>query len=200
MLSEPIAGQRVNNGSTVAHGTDEGLLVTFYKKAVKNEHESANAGRPIFRDVDFCRIVTPGDAQNVWDQPVRARDKERFAARWDAYQKGQVVSQDGTPLEAWTRMTPAKIAAYKSSNVATVEGVANISDSNGSHMPMDWMDDRLAARAYLQAAQDSAVVQKLATESAAKDAEIARLTAALAELGGKVDALMSESKPRKGKE
>lgn len=199
MLTDPIAGQRVSNGSPVAHGTDDGLFVTFYKKAVRSEAESEKAGRPIFHDVDFVKIITPGDALNVFDQPARPRDKERFARQWAAYQAGQEQSQDGTPLEMWPRMTPSKIAAYKASRVSTVEAVANIADSNGSHMPMDWMDDRLAARAYLQAAEDSAVVQKLATDNAAKDAEIERLKANLADLGSKVDSLM-EAKPRKAKE
>jgi hypothetical protein len=198
MLSEPMAGQRVNNAQTVAYGDDSGLFVTFYKKGVKNEAESTAQGRPMFRDVDFVKIITPGDALNIYDQPVKDVHKQRFARQWDAYQKGQTQAQDGTPLEMWPHMTPSKIMAYKSSNVFTVEAIAAIADSNGSHMPMDWMDDRIKARAYLQAAEDTAVVQKLAAENATKDAEIARLTANLADLGRKVDSLMNDA-PKKAK-
>ncbi len=154
MFAEPIAGQAPANGQAIVHGGDANLFVTFHTKGVKLEEQSEKAGRPIFKDVVFCRIITPGDAQNVWDQPVRESDKKRFRAQWEQFQAGMEQSQDGTPLEAWTRMTPSKILAYKSVHIGTVEQVASIADSNGTHMPMDWMDDRVAAQAYLRAAED----------------------------------------------
>lgn len=197
MLAEPIAGQHVANASTVVHGDDSGLHVTFRKVAVKNEIASTNAGRPIFRDVDYVRIITPGDALNIYDQPVKEQHKQRFARLWDAYQKGQEQAQDGTPLEAWPHMVPSKIAAYKFANVFTVEGIAAIADSNASHMPMDWRDDQVKARAYLQAAEDSSFAQRLAADNKAKDEQIAALTANLADLAAKVEALAKPEKKAK---
>lgn len=198
MLSEPIAGQRVTNAQSVAHGDDSGLLVTFHKVAQKNEAESLNAGRPIFRDVDFVKIITPGDSSNIYDQPAKPHHKERFPRQWEQYKRGEEQASDGTPLEAWPRMTPSKIAAYKFANVFTVEAVATIADANASHMPMDFMDDRVAARAYLLAAEDSAYAQRMAAENAAKDAEIAQLRATVADLGKRMDAI-ADAKSDKGK-
>lgn len=189
-LVEPIAGQTVVNGQTIMHGGDSGLFVTFYTKGVKLEEQSRQAGRPIYRDETFCKIITPGDALNVWDQRVRESDKIRFAKQWDMFQRGMEQAQDGTPLEQWTRMTPAKMMAYKAVHIGTVEQVAAIADSNGSHMPMDWQNDRIAAQAYLQAAQDSSVVQRQAEALAERDARIKLLEGNLADLGGKLDQLM----------
>lgn len=183
MFPEPIAGQKITaNVQTVVHGNDEGLLVTFYKKAVQNNFKSEKEGRPIFDDADFVRIVTPGDASNIFDQKVREDHKQRFARQWEAYKSGQEVSQSGTPLEAWVRMTPSKIMMYKFAGIATVEGVANAADSNAKYLPMDWHDDRLAARAYLQSAEDSSVVQRQAAELQQRDDEIANLKRQMEEL------------------
>lgn len=192
MLAEPIAGQEVSNGSTVLHGNDRGLIVTFYTRPVHLDAESKSAGRPIFKDRVFCKILTPGDSLSIWDQPARESDKQRFPMQWKAFENGMVIADDGTPLEAWTRMTPSKIASYKASGIRTVEQVSTIADSNGHAMPMDWQSDRVAAQAYLKAAEDSAFAQKMAEDNAAKDAEIARLRANLADLGSKVDQLMSD--------
>lgn len=190
-LAEPIAGQHVVNGQSVAHGGDSNLFVTFYTKGVKLEEQSRQAGRPMFTDKVFCRIITPGDSQNVWDQPVRESDKMRFTKQWDAFQRGMEQAQDGTPLEQWTRMTPSKVLAYKSVHVATVEQVASIADANGNNMPMDWMDDRIAARAYLQSAEDSSVVQRQAEQLAQRDEQIASQAAQIRDLGGKLDELLA---------
>lgn len=199
MLSEVLPAKDPVNGQRMAHGTDEGLHVTFYTKAEINNAESKKHGRPIAHDKVFCKIVTPGDALSVWDQPARDVDKERFPRQWEAFQRGQEMSEDGTPLEMWTRMTPSKVLAYKAANIFTVEAVANISDANSHAMPMDFASDRLAARAYLQAAEDSAVVQRQAEELAHQQAENERLKKQIADLGAKVDQLMgaSEKAPAK---
>ena len=41
---------------------DSRLAVKFYKRAVKLEHESNEAGRPIFKDYDFVRIMVAGNS------------------------------------------------------------------------------------------------------------------------------------------
>lgn len=191
MLADPIPHQIERNGQAVAHGGDNNLHVTFYTKAILLAEQSKQQGRPVTKEQVFCRILTPGDAQNIWDQPVRDSDKRRFPKHWEAFEQGREMAQDGTPLEMWPRMTASKVLAYKSVHINTVEGVAGTSDGNSSHLPMDWLEDRLAARAYLQAAADSSVVQRQAVELAERDAEIARLKANLADVGSKVDALLA---------
>lgn len=196
MLAQPLPGwENAANGQAIAHGSDAGLIVNFYRKGVHLVEESKRQGRPIFTDKVFCRILTPGDADNVWDQPVRDSDKMRFRPQWESFERGEEQAQTGTPLETWTRMTASKVLAYKSVHISTVEQVANIADANGRNMPMDWMDDRIAARAYLQAAEDSAIVQRQAQQLAERDAEIALLKGNIADLGGKLDQLLARIPP-----
>lgn len=191
MFADAIVPQNVKNGQALSHGGDDGLLVTFYTKGIHLEEQSKQAGRPVFKDVVFVRIVTPGDALNIFDQPAKPHHYTRFPKHWEAFQKGMEIADDGTPLQHWTRMTPSKVLAYASVHIKTVEQVANIGDANGGAMPMDWQQDRIAARAYLQAAADSSVVQRQAEQLAERDAEINLLKTNLATLGSQMEQLMA---------
>ncbi len=55
---------------------DSRLAVKFYKRAVQLEHESNEAGRPIFKDFDFVRIMVAGD--NLTEIDTFARDSHKL--------------------------------------------------------------------------------------------------------------------------
>ena len=82
---------------------DSRLAVKFYKRAVKQEYESMEAGRPIFKDVDFVRIMIPGDNLTEIDTYAQESHKQRFPKQWLQYQASQDSSSEihGTPVEQW---------------------------------------------------------------------------------------------------
>jgi len=68
---------------------DSRLAVKFYKRAVKLEHESNEAGRPIYKDFDFVRIMVAGDNLTEIDTYAQESHKQRFPRQWLQYQATQ---------------------------------------------------------------------------------------------------------------
>jgi hypothetical protein len=51
-------------------GADSRLQVRFYKRAVKQDQESLDAGRPIYKEFDFVHICVAGDTLTEIDTYV----------------------------------------------------------------------------------------------------------------------------------
>ena len=161
---------------------DEKLWVTFYKRAVKDEEASLAEGRAIFKEVDYIRIVTPGDKDNIPDRPVRDApeysDRRRFAKQFLAYQAQQKQEEvSGTPLAAWLA-NPAQVEELKYFGVHTVEQLAGLSDTHASKF-MGINALRQKARDFIAAAKDGAPMVALRAEVEKRDEEVAALKAAL---------------------
>lgn len=119
------------------------LGVEFFARAVENQAKSREAGRPIFEDKEFVRIVIPGDrlreivapAQDMHFVSHERRQMtyaERFAPAYAAFRDGREVSAVGTPLEEAPFLTPARVAELKAQKITTVEQLAGIADANVS--------------------------------------------------------------------
>jgi hypothetical protein len=191
------------------NGADSRLAVTFYKRSVKQEDESAIAGRPIFKDVDYVRISVPGDNLTEIDTFANDSHKQRFPRQWMHYQN-QTASQVpvvGTPIEEWTIISRSQAEELKGIKFRTVEDVANCSDQQlqriGMIAGMSPHSFREKAKAFINLAekvgdvnQREEELEKLRQENAAIKAES---DAKLAKQQAQIDALMAmmaEKKPK----
>ena len=194
-------------------GADSRLAVTFYKRSMKQDDESLAAGRPIFKEFDFVRIMVPGDALTEIDTYANESHKARFPRQWAHYQN-QVGTHEqviGTPIEEWTIISRSQADELKGIKFVTVESVANASDQQlqkiGMIAGMNPYSFRDKAKAFLNLAdkvgesnQREAEIEKLRQENAAIKMEA---DAKLAKQQEQIDALMAmmtEKKPRKKKE
>lgn len=160
---------------------DKKLYVNFYVRAVMSGFKSAQEGRPIFDEVDYIRIIIPGDKNSILDAPVDDQHKMRFEAQYSRFKKNQEQAVSGTPLEVWPQMTVGLVAELKAMNVHTVEQLADMHDQlaqkiMGSHAL------RAKAKAFLDAAAGEAVNTKMAMELEKRDGEIELLKQQMAEL------------------
>jgi hypothetical protein len=62
---------------------DERIPVQFRMDALKDDGASETAARPIYRDVEFIKIMNGKD--NVIDRPVRDTDKQRWPRAYAAW-------------------------------------------------------------------------------------------------------------------
>jgi hypothetical protein len=188
-------------GDQERYAGDSRLYVIFYRKAVQNGSKSLEAGRPIFDEMDFCKIQIPGDKHSNVDVKVTNEHKHRFPRQWAAYQQGLEQATSGTPLEAWPQMTVGTVANLKAVGITTVEQLAEMSDANASGM-MGNHDLRRRAKLFLEAAKGEAVNNKMAAELEKRDAQIAEMQAQLAALTAaanqkpEVAALKAAMKPK----
>ena len=155
----------------------ESCFAVFYTDAVHMGAESEAAGRPIYKDVPFVRIMVPGDNTNVIERKAKDEDKRRFPEAWAQYQRGESTGHSGTPLEQWPQITKAQVKEAKYLEVHTVEQLAALSDSQCQRLGMGYLELRTKAKAYLTAAADGAAVAQQAAEIERLRAEIADLKA-----------------------
>jgi hypothetical protein len=153
---------------------DSRLAVQFYKKSVKQDIASDEAGRPIFKEFDFVKIMIPGDNLTEIDTYAQESHKQRFPRQWAHYQNQVANHQDiiGTPLEQWPQVTRSQAEELRGLKFHTVESIADCSDQQlqriGMVAGMSPHNFREKAKQFLNLASESA-------EVSAREAELAKL-------------------------
>lgn len=162
---------------------ESGIFPRFYLFSKEDQAATLREGRPMFRDVEQVEIVIAGDKSTVLHQKVNDQHKQRWAAQYAAFKANQVQSVEGTPIEQWPLMTPAKVAELKSLKIFTVESLANLADAKIEVLGMGGRDLQSQAKAYLAKAKDTALEQKLAKENEGLRRDIEMLKQQIAALG-----------------
>jgi hypothetical protein len=193
-------------------GADARLAVQFYKKSVKQDIASDEAGRPIFKEFDFVRIMIPGDNLTEIDTYAQESHKQRFPRQWAHYQNQVVNHQDiiGTPLDQWPQITRSQADELRGLKFHTVESIADCSDQQlqriGMVAGMSPHNFRIKAKAFLNLANDSAEVAQRQAELEAlrqeNDKIKAETDAKLAAMQEQMSALLAavaENTPKKRK-
>lgn len=196
---ELAAANVVKRGSSleVVHGDDSGLIVQFYMESEHQPAKSREQGRPIFKDVPYLWIRFPGDRNREVKRRVDMRgvrgipDPERFPRQWALFQNQQEQVQEGTPLEEFAPLSRSIALNYKGLNIFTVENLAAVPDSALSGMGHGAREHRDQAKAWLEAAKDSAATTKLAQENKVLKDEIEALKQQFKDL--------SDDKPKRGR-
>jgi len=190
-------------------GADGRLAVVFYKRSVKQDDESAIAGRPIFKEFDFVRINVPGDSLNEIDTYANESHKARFPRQWAHYQNQTAGHEQivGTPIEEWTLISRSQADELKGIKFATVESVANASDLHlqriGMIAGMNPYSFRDKAKAFLNLAdqvgesnQREEELSKLRQENAAIKMEAEARALKQQQQIDALMAMMAEKKPK----
>ena len=158
-------------------GADARLAVQFYKKSLKQDMASDEAGRPIFKEFDFVRIMIPGDNLTEIDTYAQESHKQRFPRQWAHYQNQVANHEDivGTPLEQWPQITRSQAEELRGLKFHTVESIADCSDQQlqriGMVAGMSPHNFRLKAKSFLNLANNSAEVAQREAEMQALRAE-----------------------------
>ena len=190
-------------------GADENLYAEFYIKPVKQNFASEEAGRPIFADVVYVKIMTPSDQLTQIDTIAREDHKARFPRQWAYFQNKQAGMQQvvGTPVGEWPQLTASAAEELRALKFFTVELIANANDSQlqkiGMIAGMSPHSLRDKARAFLNLANDSAEEAKREAELQALRDENEKIKAEtdqkLAKMQEQMEALLAmavEKKPR----
>lgn len=168
--------------------------VEFFMRAVPDPKRSADLGRPVSKDVEYCRIRFPGDKHRLIEQPAHSLHRwdresgrhltyaEGFPEHYEAFKAGLQVVVDGTPLSEAPFLTEAQRADLRAFNVHTVEQLAGMGRSAMKKFGMDANELVAAAKAYLERASDAANATKLARENAALQDRIAQMETMMREM------------------
>ena len=176
---------------------DERLLVKFYFKPRQNPGKSKEAGRPIFEEREYISIMVPGNKDSIIERPVSDIERKRFPRHYHAFQQNKEQAPDGTPLSDWPGITRSQVEELKFAHVHTVEQLAEVSDVNAqSFMGIQKLKAR--AKLFIEAAEDNAITERLASELEERDATIAALQSQMGEMIAEMKELKQSVVPNSG--
>ena len=180
---------------------DDALLVKFFMDAALDSVASKDAGRPIFKDVEWIDIRIPGNRDNVVIRQARDKDKQRFPRHYAAFQQRTAGQEKivGTLLSAWPypAMTPARVKELDFHNIRTVEQLAGTNDSSGKNLP-GFHAMKQAAKAYLALAKEQAPITKMQSQIDSMQALINKQAAMIDKMAGEDEAPAPKKKAKKG--
>jgi hypothetical protein len=170
------------------------IVPEFYMANMKDEKASAEAGRPIHKEVEMCRIKFIGDNKKVIDEPADLRTtrdratnqwisyKEKFPEHYAAFKRNQQYFGPGTPIDEAPFLSVAEKADMKAIQIYTIEALANLDMAGQRKFGMGAAAYVAKAKAYIDNASGSANVLKLASENAQMKEQLEHMQRQMAEL------------------
>lgn len=146
------------------------LPFELFIKPVKDEAASIEAGRPIFKEEEYVRIIKSGGRDDVTHK-VRHLENDpkewpKFESHIKKWRENRNYTPEGTPLREWPSISLSQVEELAFFNIKTVEQLSSLSDANLGKVGMGAYQLREKAIAYLKSAKDNSVLEKYAAENA----------------------------------
>ena len=150
------------------------LLVKFFTKSREDPAATRDAGRPVFKDVEYIDIKIPGNRRSGACRPAGEADKKRFPRHYEAFKQRTEAPIEGTPLSEWPIVSRSMAEEMAFFHVKTVEQLASMSDTNGQNF-MGINTLKAKAKAWLERSKKGADEARLTSELEKRDLKIAAL-------------------------
>lgn len=168
----------------------------FFSEPVENTFRTKQEGRAQYDEVEFVRILIPGDRNTSPVQRVDDEARARWPKEYEAFKAGLEPPLHGMPLTEWPPIKRSQVLEFAHFHIKTVEQLAAVNDAQLQNLGMGARDLREQAKAYLDIAQHGTApiakmveqIEALTAESTRKDNVIADMGARLAALEGKKNA------------
>jgi hypothetical protein len=161
-------------GHVEADPADRRLSVRFSKEAKLDHQKTEAEGREVYKEVEYIRILIPGDKTLSVFRPVQPSDKQRFPDQYRAFKAREGQAIQGTPLVGWPLITEAQRKELEYFNIYTVEQLAGVADGYVAGM-MGVQALKQAASKFLETIDKNAPVVALQKELEKQGAQIASI-------------------------
>lgn len=160
---------------------DKGLVAVFRNGTIKNVNKSAEAGRPIFDDIELVEIraagskdvgVFPAMEFSHWDDDEinggqrQITYAERFSRQYQQFKAREQQTKSGTPLDYLPFLTEAKRAELRALNIYTAEALAIVDGAELKNLGVGGRELKNNAVVFLENSTDNARITKLEAELA----------------------------------
>ena len=172
------------------------LPAYFYFQTDEIPAKRLENGQPVYEEVTYIAITIPGLKESVVMRPARDSDKAEYPVEYAKFKQG--ADQDGqisgTPLAMWAPMPKSTCLELKFFGIRSVEDLANAADGAIANYRggREW---QRTARAWLESANDSKHVVKMAAELQARDRQIAELMRMQEQMSARFDELTAKGVP-----
>lgn len=177
---------------------DTNLGVHFELRPKQNQAATLLHGRPVFDDVEYVEIFSPGDPKNIVCKPVTDEHRRRFAPQYAAFKLGQQAARSGTPLAQWPSITRAQVEELAFLKLSTVEELAAFPDTDKPGFEAVF-ELRKRARDYLEAAKGNAPLEQLRAQVESLSRQLAAQRAAQSAPGTEETAPAAQEKRGRGR-
>ena len=178
-----------------AHSLDNQLYVQFYKHAELDSFQSKQAGRKIFVEKVYIRILIPANRLNIVEREATDEHKQRFSRQWQAFLKGAEQLISGTPLSEIPGLTKSQELELRALKVETAEQLASIADSTAQLLGTGGPELKRRAQVYLATRSGNEKLVEELNEVKRQLAELIAQKAAVPVESAKVTVTSSEPKP-----
>lgn len=144
---------------------DRSVNARFYTMPMPDRAASAEAGRPMFRDVEFVEIVAAGNANNIVQRKVTDEDRHRFARQYEMFRQGHSDQVVGTPLTEVAFLTRSQVEELAYMRIRSLEALADL-DDNVCSKHAGLYDLKKKAKAAVDQAAGLAPITQLQEENA----------------------------------
>lgn len=149
---------------------NNGVYARFYWVSREDPAKSAEAGRPIFKDVEYVEILAAGNANNIIRKPASDMERQRFHAQYARFKEGDTEQLTGTPLTEVPWITRSQVDELLYRKVRTLEQLAELNDA---HCNVPGMYElKRKAGLWLAKAKEAAPFTAMASEIDALRAEL----------------------------
>jgi hypothetical protein len=158
---------------------DAVIVALFRHHALKNDAKSAEAGRPIYDDMEVVEIRFPGSrsvsvfpatAFSHWNNNPHTGEQtpvtyaERFAHQYQQFKAQHTQTKSGTPLAHVPFLTEARRAELRALNIYTVEQLAHIDGQELKNLGQNGRELKTKAQEYIEESKDAAPTSQLVAE------------------------------------
>ena len=175
---------------------DKSVYVKFYTRPKENEAKSTEAGRPIYDDVDYVEIRTPGNSTNVVQRPVTDMDKKRFPQQYAMFKAGDAEQISGTPLAEAPWITRSQVEELAYLRIRTMEQLANVGDDVCTRVPGMFKLKQRAQQMLAKSEQEAPFI-KMQEENTELRNSVESLRQTVEEQARQIQALMGEQNAQK---
>lgn len=137
-------------------GRDDKLLVEFVSRPVIDAAASQEAGREIYVRADYVRIKHPGEKDEIF-RPAHGGDRRRFKRQWEAYECGETIVPEGTPLAVLFPRNPEIVKNLEHDKIVTVEQLAGLTDTQIQNIGIGGRQFTDKAKAFLTSSTDERI-------------------------------------------
>lgn len=96
----------------------------FFMRPIVDEKATLNKDTPVFKDVEYVEIQSPGNQLEIPILRVKDSHRERWPEQYAAFKRGEEAPLNGYPLSDWPQVTRAMVETMKSVGIQTVEDLA----------------------------------------------------------------------------
>lgn len=176
------------------------ILVGFTLYHAEDDAQSALAGHPCYVELEFVKIVVPGDKNTMIFQPADDGHRRNYPQAYAAFKAGEKkpTLEDGDiPITEWPVINRATAMTLKAAHIYSVKTLAQLQETHLEKLGYNMRELQAKAKVWFDQAKGAAVATKAAAENEGLKAQIAALQAQMTALATQVQT--PAEAPRRGR-